>query len=73
MNENSKKSEITILVHLVSLALMAAMAGGRIDERSPPVATQNTLRVVAALGEDVRTVLQYLKNILNEMYCMHIV
>jgi len=43
-----------LLWQAACLALVAGPGGGRIEDRSPPVATAPALRVVASLGDDIR-------------------
>jgi hypothetical protein len=43
-----------LLWQAACLALVVGPGGGRIEDRSPPVATAPALRVVASLGDDIR-------------------
>ncbi len=59
-----------LLWQAACLALVAGPGGGRIEDRSPPVATAPALRVVASLGDDIRdqflTLFNVWKNIMDE-------
>ena len=48
------------------LALVVGPGGGRIEDRSPPVATAPALRVVASLGDEIRD--QFLTKTLNVVF-----